>query len=525
MLERVGISEHAPARREEGPVEAAPVHLREILEELGPTFIKLGQILSSRPDIVPEPYIEELSKLQDTAPTLPVSEVCGVIESEFGAPVDELFAEFDETPLAAASLAQVHRARLHDGSPVIVKVQRPRVRDQVETDIEILYRRARFLESHWERARIYGITDLVDEFALTMREELDYTREARNTERLRENLADFKGVSVPAVFWDLTSPRMLTLEMMEGARITEIARHPPPNVDPKEVAHRLAAVFLEQIFVQGYFHADPHPGNVLVGDAGEIALVDCGQVGVLDAESRAGAVRMLMAFEEQDTRQFADEVLELGIGRDDVDVRRFTQDLGKVLRRYYDRPSRSVNVGEVFARVLEVSAEHRIRLPVSFAVLGKVFLNIDGICSRLDPDFNFTQVARGYVGKAVKSELRGEAALVELYRAVSAARTFLLNLPENMDRLLRKAVEGTLRVEFKHQGLQEVGEEFRTGTNRIAIALVVGASIVGSSLIVAAGTGDRFWFGLPALGLLGYLVASVFGIWLVISIMRSRRHR
>lgn len=525
MLDRVGISEHAPAPPKEGPTEAAPVHLREALEELGPTFVKLGQILSSRPDIVPEPFIDELSKLQDTAPTLPVSEVRGVIESEFGADVEELFADFDETPLAAASLGQVHRARLRDGASVIVKVQRPRVRDQVETDIEILYKRARFLESHWERARIYGITDIVDEFALTIREELDYTREARNTERLRENLADVKGVRVPAVHWDLTSPRVLTLEMMEGAKVTDIAKNPPPGVDPREVAHRLASVFLEQIFVDGYFHADPHPGNVLVSEAGEIALVDCGQVGVLDAESRAGAVRMLMAFEEQDTRGFADEVLELGIGQGDVDVRRFTQDLGKVLRRYYDRPSRSVNLGEIFTRVLEVSAEHRIRMPVSFAVLGKVYTNIDGICSQLDPDFNFTQAARSHVGKAVKSELRGEASLVDLYRAVAAARTFLLNLPENLDRLLRKAVEGTLRVEFKHQGLQEVGEEFRTGTNRIAIALVVGASIVGSSLIVAAGAGDRFWFGLPALGLLGYLVASVFGVWLVVSIMRSRRHR
>lgn len=525
MLEKVGISEHLAGRQEESVVEGGPVHLRKILEELGPTFIKLGQLLSSRPDIVPEPYIEELSKLQDTAPTLPVDQIYGVIESEFGVPVNELFAEFDETPLAAASLAQVHSARLPDGSPVIVKVQRPGIRDLVETDIEILYKRAKFLESHWERARVYGVTDIVDEFALTIREELDYTREARNTERLRDNMSRIPGVRVPEVYWDLTSPRVLTLEMIQGIKVTDAARQPPPGVDPKQLASRLASTFFEQVFVDGFFHADPHPGNVLVSDAGEIALVDCGQVGVLDAESRAGAVRMLMAFEERDTRQFAAEVLEIGIAQDDVDIRRFTEDLGRVLRRYYDRPSRSVNMGQILMQVLELSAEYRIRLPVSFTVLGKAFSGVDGICSRLDPDFNFTQEARRHLGKAVRSELRGETTLLELYRAVGAVRSFLLNLPDNVDRLLRRAVEGTLRVEFKHQGLQEVADEFRTGTTRIAIALIVGASIVGSSLIVAAGTGGASWFGLPTLGVLGYVVASVFGVWLVISIMRSRRRR
>lgn len=525
MFERLGIAEHLGHEVEVGRGEAAPVHLREMLEELGPTFVKLGQLLSTRPDIVPEPYISELVKLQDTAPTLPVSEVHRVIQSEFDAPVRDLYLEFDETPLAAASLAQVHRARLLDGTPVIVKVQRPGIRDQVETDIEILYKRAKFLEGHWERARTYGVMDIVDEFATTIREELDYTREARNTDLLRDQIAHLPGIDVPAVYWNLTTSKVLTLEQMMGIKVTDLPRHPFPGVDPKDIAQRLASAFMDQVFVAGFFHADPHPGNILVSQDGDIQLVDIGQVGRLDPESRTGAIRMLVAFEQQDMRALADDVLNLGIIYEEVDVRRFTQDLGKVLRAYYNLPARSVNMGRLLTMVLDVSSNHKIRLPVVFTVLGKVFTNVEGICRQLDPDFNFTAVARGYVGKAVRRELTTEGLLDEFLQALASTKTFLFQLPEQLDRLTRKAVEGTFRLEFKHMGLEELSDNFRAAANRIAIALIVGALIVGSSLIVLAGPGPTSWFALPLLGVIGYLIATVFGVWLIISIIRSGRHK
>lgn len=527
MLGRVGTAEHAGEQVHADRAEAAPIHLRQMLEELGPTFVKLGQLLSARPDVVPDAYIAQLSKLQDTAPTLPISDIFSVIESEFEAPVTDLFEQFDEVPLAAASLAQVHRAKLPDGTPVIVKVQRPNIRELVETDIEIMYKRARFLESHWERARTYGLLDIVDEFALTIREELDYTREARNTDRLRENLAKHPKLRVPLVHWNLTTGKVLTLEHIHGTKITEVVRGDgSPASDPRALANRLASVFLEQVFVDGFFHADPHPGNVMLTDEGEIALVDCGQVGRLDAENKAGAIRLLMAFEQQDTRVLADEILDLGIEQEEVDVRRLTYDLGKVLRTYYDMPARAVNMGALLTRVLETSARHKVRLPVAFAVIGKVFTNIDGICRQLDPDFNLTAVARGYVGKAVRKEFSSESVTNELYRAVAAARSFVFNIPEYIERLMRKAVEGNLRLEFKHLEIDEVSRSFQTSANRIAIALIVAASIVGSSLIVATGRGARTgWFGLPTLGVLGYIVTMVFGAWLIVSIIRSGKHK
>ena len=526
LVHRIGLAEHLGRRLPKaGPVEA-PTHLREMLEELGPTFVKLGQILSTRPDVLPQSYVAELEKLQDTAPTLPIEEIHAVIESEFGAPVEEVFLEFEETPLAAASLAQVHRAKLTDGTPVIVKVQRPGIDEQVETDIEIVYKRARFVESHWERARTYGLMDIVDEFAITLREELDYTREARNTDRLREMLTRDRRIHVPAVHWRLTTNRGLTLDQVQGVKITDVPRDPAIRLDLKDLAKRLASSFMEQVFVDGFFHADPHPGNILVGADGSIGLVDCGQVGRLDPESKVGAVRMLMAFEQQDARALADEILFLGIAQDEVDVRRLTIDLGKVLRSYYGMPARAVNMGRLLMQVLNASARHKVRLPTSFAVLGKVFANIDGICRQLDPDFNLTEVARGCVGKAMRKELTSEGAATELYRAVVAARGLIVNLPEQLGRLMRKAVEGNLRLEFKHQGLDDVTNAFRASSNRIAIALIVAAIIVGSSLIVSSAKGaGRGWFGLPALGVIGYIMASVFGIWLIASIIRSTRHR
>ncbi len=525
FVQRIGLAEHLGRRIPKHHVEA-PTHLREVLEELGPTFIKLGQMLSTRPDILPQSYIAELEKLQDTAPTLPFEEVRSVIESEFGAGVDEIYAEFDTVPIAAASLAQVHGAKLIDGTPVIVKVQRPHIEEQIETDIEIIYKRVQFAEKHWERAKTYGLTELVDEFASILREELDYTREARNTDRLREVLSRHKRVKVPLVYWKYTTKRVLTLERLEGTKITDVVHESNLRHDPAELAARLASLFVEQVFVDGFFHADPHPGNILVTTDGTIQLVDCGQVGRIDPETKAAIVRMLIAFEHQDVRAFADEILFLGIAEKDVDVRRLTTDLDRVLRAYYGMPARAVNMGQLLKLVLNVSAKHKVRLPASFAVLGKVLATIDGICRRLDPNLNFTEIAQSYVGKAVRKELVFEGSTAELYRALVAMRSLVVSLPEQVSRLMRKVVEGHLRIEFKHEGLGEVTEALRAASNRIAIALIVAAIIVGSSLIVASSGGPMpGWLGIPSLGMLGYLLASIFGVWLIVSIIRSAKHK
>ncbi|NLN79587.1 MAG: AarF/ABC1/UbiB kinase family protein, partial [Armatimonadetes bacterium] len=415
MLSKLGLREHLGRHSDLAPSEHGPAHIREMLEELGPTFVKLGQILSTRPDIIPQPFICELEKLQDNAPTVPINEVLSVIESEFGRRVEDVYLDFTVEPAAAASLAQVHRAILPDGTAVIVKIQRPGIDELVQTDIEILSKRAIFLEDHWDRAKMYGVSDLVDEFALTIREELDFTREGRNTDLLREQLEAEQAIKLPMIYWDLTTRRVLTLEEIYGDKITDYIERSEPQAQRTYLADSLAAAFLKQIFVDGFFHADPHPGNILVTPEEQIGLLDCGMVGRLDTENRAGSTRILMAFEQQDTHVMADEIMNLGISLGEVDVRRFTRDLGKVVRSYYDMPSRSVHMGQLLTRVLNVSVEHRIRLPASYAVLAKVLTNIDGICTQLDPDFNFTAAARSYVGRAVRSELRSDNLINEFF--------------------------------------------------------------------------------------------------------------
>ncbi len=525
-LDRLGIGEFVQ-KKSKGDHVNAPAHMRMALEELGPTFVKLGQLLSTRPDLIPKDYYEELTKLQDTAPTFDFGPIREKVEAELAAPLDEIFEHFDTEPFAAASLGQVHGATLLDGTPVIVKVQRPNLEEIVSTDLEILLNRAKFLESHWEKAKTYGVMEVAEEFAFTMREAIDYTREATNTDKIREAVAGHEGVLVPKVYWEYTTKRVLTMERMFGMKITDVPKTPTLSEMSKDISSRFASVMLQQILVDGFFHGDPHPGNVLVSESGEIMLIDCGEVGRLDTNTKSAAVRMLLAFQEQNTRAFADEVISIGVVHDEVDMKRFTNDISKILRSFYSLPARAINVGNLLLRVLDVSADHRVRLPAVFANLGQVLAYVDGICRQLDPEFNFTEAARNYAGKAVASELRWELTLPELYRALVGLRGFLVSLPEQLERIMRKAVEGTMRIEFKHQGLEDVSDSLRHASNRISIAVITGAIIVGSSLIMVAEKGPRSnnLFGLPILGVLGFIIATIFGVVLIISIIRSDKRR
>lgn len=509
---------HLKSRGEKA--DATPERMIQVIQELGPTFIKLGQVLSTRPDILPEPYIAELTKLQDTANTVPIDQVKSIIKEELGEPVETLFAFFDETPLAAASLGQVHAAMLHDGTNVIVKVQRPNIRDIIERDIDIMYTVSRFLERKWDRVKTYALTEIVDEFAITIREELDYTIEANNTERLREILSREKNVRVPKVFWNLVTKRVLTLEWIDGIKITDIDRLKSMNVDLAQLASTLSSVMFKQLFIDGFFHSDPHPGNLLVTPDHSIVLIDAGQVRQLDAETRTGLLRLLIAFEHQDTHRFAEEIVELGITRGEVDLPALTQDLEKVLRQFYNMPAQAMNIGNIMARVMDVSARHKIRLPVGFAVIGKVFANIDGINRMLDPNFNFTAAIRPYISRAVRVELSPDDLLAEIYRSLIGIKRLLFGMPDHLHQLLHKAVAGSLRLEFKHKGLEELESRLDKITNRLSFALIVGAIIIGSSIIVVSDSQPEGVHGLP-IGLIGYIIATVMGMWLLVSILRS----
>ncbi|MEN6521227.1 MAG: AarF/ABC1/UbiB kinase family protein [Armatimonadota bacterium] len=523
IVARFGLAGMLRLRRRgiEPEVTPEPEHLLYILQELGPTFVKLGQLLSTRPDILPEPYIAALTKLQDTANTVPVDQIKSIIQEELGQPVESVFAYFDEVPLAAASLGQVHAATLHDGTQVIIKVQRPGITKVIDRDIDIMYMVSKLLERRWERVRTYAITEIVDEFAITIHEELDYTIEANNTDRLRAVLLHEKNARVPKIMWDIVTKRVLTMERIDGIKITDIERLNAAGFDTVQIADRLSAVMFKQIFIDGFFHADPHPGNILVTPDQEIALLDAGQVRQLDLETRTGLLRMVIAFEHQDTHLFTEVITEIGITRGEVNTQALSQDLEKVLRQFYNVPAQAMDIGKILIRVMDVSARHKIRLPVGFSVIGKVMVNLESINRMLDPNFNFTKAVRPYIARAVREELSPEDILTDSYRSLIDLKRLIFGLPDHLHQLLHKAVSGTLRIEFKHKGLEELESRLDKITNRLAFALIVGSTIIGSSIIVISNRQPTGILGLPMLGVAGYLFALVMGMWLLISIIRS----
>lgn len=523
LVERLDLSRLIPkiphAEKAEKPL---PATVRMIIEELGPTYIKLGQILSTRPDLIPHDYLCELEKLQDTAPSVPFSKVSEIIEKEFGKPYNQVFTHFEEEPLAAASLGQVHRATLPDGNHVVVKVQRPGITQVIETDLEILFDFARILEARSERARIYALTDLVEEFSLTLRNELDYTREGRNADRLRKNLAELPGSRVPLVYWDYTTPRVITMEEMRGVKITDFPGLSVIKANLPKVADNLAQSVLQQIFVDGFFHGDPHPGNLIVLPGDFVAFIDCGMMGRLDRETRASVVNLLSTFLSQDSKKFAEEILNIGTAPPNLNRRVFIQDIDRALRQYYDMPTGEMHLGELLKLSLDITINHKIVLPSNFAMLVKVFITVEGVTRQLDPSYNFTEAARPFLTRALKKEFSWEESSTELFRTLTEIRTLAISLPSRISTLLDKAVDGTFSIEFKHMGLKDVSNKFDKAVNRLSFSLLVSALIVGSSIVIQSQVGPRI-HGYPFIGVAGFLIAGFFCLWLLISFIRAGR--
>jgi len=497
-----------------------PTDVRESLEELGPTFIKLGQLLSTRTELLPALYIKELQKLQDTAPAVPTPEVLSVIEEELGSPAQRLFAEFSEEPLAAASLGQTHAGRLKDGTKVVVKVQRPGVDKIIETDVEIMQGIAHFLEHHSARLRDYDIVQLVEEFAVTIRRELDYTYEGRNTDKIRENLSNLNFVVVPRVFWEYTTPRVLTIERISGIKVTDIRGMEELGIDRKSVAHNLTNAFMEMIFIHGFFHADPHPGNLVVLDGNTIGLLDFGMVGRLDRRLKTGLTILLAEYVQEDSGGFAEELLRIGSWGEDLNRRAFEADIDRALRPYFGAPLKDVRLGELLRNAFQISARHRVRLPSSLALLVKVLVNIDGIDRQLDPEFDFASEAKPYVKRSMREVFSLQTLFSQAYRSLVQLRDLLIAFPDRTYDLLERLVEGSLRINFRHLGLESAIRAVERAANRLSLALITSATIVASALLMAAKIGPS-WNGYPIMGLAGFGLSFLFAVWLIIFTLRS----
>jgi ubiquinone biosynthesis protein len=507
---------------------APPAHVRLALEELGATFVKLGQILSTRPDLLPVEYQSELARLHDDARPVPGDTVRALIEEELGLPPEDLFATFDLTPLAAASIGQAHSATLADGTEVVVKIRRPGVVEQVEEDLEILKNLAVQADRRWPAVAAYDLVALVDEFAWTLRGELDYLREARNAERFAVDFADDVDVHIPAVYWATTTSRVLTLERLHGLKVSDMARLDAAGIDRRSLAERATRVTARMIFEHGFFHADPHPGNLFIEPDGRIGLVDFGMVGEIDDELREQLGILLLALGRGDADRVTAALLDLGVAVESVDRRALRRDVTAFMRRYQGRSLGDVRVGSVINEVFAVMRRHRLQLPRELVVILKMVVMTEGMGARLDPEFQLGPVLRPYAEQLVADRMSPLFVARRLRETGMELAQLSVELPDQLRRLLtaldRDLDRDRAQVKVQIEDLEPlVGRLERTG-NRMIAGVITAALVRGlADLTVSKSPGRRTSVALFAGGAGASGTLAAYLGWSGLRVGRSRR--
>jgi ubiquinone biosynthesis protein len=494
-----------------------PARLRMIFEELGPTFIKFGQILSIRRDVLPEEYVSEFEKLQDAVPSVSYAEVARLIAEEFGRDVKDVFEEFASEPLASASIAQGHLARTKTGQEVIVKVQRPQIRQMILQDLAIMEHLAHLFARRIPESRRYDPVGLVEEFRKTILMELDFRREGRNAERLRQHLHDMPGIVIPQVFWEYSTPRVLTIEYLVGQGLREALSR--STEDRHHIAANLYKAFLKQIFEDGFFHADPHPGNLLFLPDGRVGLLDFGIVGRISRDRLAGLVTILLAIMEQDVEMLLDECIALGLMPEDLDRQAIQYEIDELLAEHLDLPLRDISLGQILATLFEMGRKHRLKVHSNLVLLGKTTLTLEAVIRALDPAFALVEEARWEVERLVRSRLAPDALLKSGWRTTRQFLHLARRLPQRLDRVLQSVGEGRLRVELMPGTEAHVLRQWELMWHRAIRGAMVCALIIGSSLLIHAHVGPLV-NGLSVAGLLGYGLALLLGLPLLRTLKR-----
>ncbi len=527
-VQMAGLGRFLPTRwrglEEEGKAEIDPaVRVRMVFEELGATAIKLGQALSARTDILPLDYARELRKLQEELPSVSFDEVRQMVESELAEPLDELFLEFDPKPVATASLSQVHRAVTRTGETVAVKVQKPEIEEQVETDLDILVRAARYVEQRVEWAEAHNVADTAKDFAHQLREELNFLTEARSTERLREDMKEDDRTKVPRVFWSLTRRRVLTMEFIEGISLGDIEELDRADVNRRQLADDFAEIMLKQIFYEGYFHADPHPGNLRYTPDEQIAFLDCGNVGLMGRRLRDAFIRLLMAVLDQDAEAVFDQVVVIGAISEGTNLRDLEADMESLISHYGQDLRTSGQLGEMLEEIMGIIFEHRIRMPTIFPQLTRALAVTEGVCLELNPDFDFEAAASKTAEMVYRDWFSPRHLFEELVDAARSLRRYSLRLPRQVSNVLAQGLAGGLTMQFRPTGFERVLHRLDAMVNRVSFAIVI-AAIILSSAIIFTSEAPTVVEGPGRVLSIVYVVAGVLmGGWLLYSIVRSGR--
>ncbi|HQR32555.1 MAG TPA: AarF/UbiB family protein [Blastocatellia bacterium] len=526
LLSLLGLDRFLPIHRESfGETSnnqslTPPQHIRLAMEELGPAFIKLGQLLSTRPDLLPPEYLLELAKLQDDAPPFDTDLAIEVIESELNQSVKEVFANFDRQPLAAASIGQVHAARLLDGSDVIVKVRRPNVVEQIEEDLEILHNLAAAANRRWEFAKRYDLLGLMQEFALTLRAELDYIREGQNADRFAANFAADKTVHIPRVYWETTTSRILTQERIVGVKVSELHALNEFGVANNELAQRGTQAILKMVFEDGFFHADLHPGNFFVEPNGRFGLVDFGMVGVVDEQTQDYLANLILGLSRQDYDRLTDAVLELEVVKHRVDRNELRRDLEHLIKPYFGLTLGQVKLAPLFNETFSVIRRHKLHIPPHLALLIKTIIIAEGIGTRLDPDFHLTEVIAPYADQMMIRLFSPRRLAKKLGQASLDVARLGVEIPQQLRHILNEIDRGGFEVGMKPGTFEPLIDRLERLTNRIVLGVIASAFIVGLAILLSVfrPSGWEHWAG--RMFAIGFFFAVLLGAYLAWSILR-----
>lgn len=531
IIKELGLDELIPlpkrlvTKQEKKHSKTTGERVRLFLEELGPTFVKMGQFASTRSDLLPEHITKELAKLQDQVPSYTTEEAKAVIEQELEAPADQVFSEFHETPLGSASIGQVHYAVLHSGESVAVKVQRPNIEDRIKTDLEILEQLAVLAELRLEWADRYQVKGIVEEFAKALLAELDYTIEGRNGDKIAKQFAKDPHIRVPDVHWDYTTKKVLTMEFISGTKFNDADVLAKEGYDTKILAERVANAIFHQIFIEGFFHGDPHPGNVAALPENTIVFMDFGMVGRLTPEMKDHFASLVIALMRQNTESIIKAITKMGLVPDDVDMQLLTSDVDLLRDKYYDMPFSQVSIGEAVNDLFSVAHAHYIQIPADMTLLGKALITMEGTVEKLDPELSIIKVAEPFGRQLLRERYRPKRLAKNFFHHWSEMGEALTDLPRNLQDIAAMVKKGKLPVEISLAKADMFLHKLDRISNRLSFSIVLlSFSIIMVGLIIGSALGGQasILWDFPAIEI-GFVVAILMFLWLLYSIFRSGR--
>lgn len=506
----------------------SPVRIRQVLEELGPSFIKLGQIMSVRADIFPPEYIEEFKKLQDQVSPVSFEEIKEVIETESGSSLDVLFSEFSENSIAVASVAQVHSALMPTGQKTAVKVIRPGIEKKIREDIKLMYFFSERIENVFEVGRVIGFINLVKEFERTIFRELDMFVEAGNIEKFAANFEKNDEIYTGKVWWKYCSKSVLVMEFIEGVKMDEVDRIRDMGIDPKEIAMIGLRSFSMQLMEFGFFHADPHPANTIVMPDGRVSLVDFGIIGYLDQETMMQVANLFLGYAEHDYDMVMEALWDAGLINDDIDLKSFKIDLKDMSEPFYGRSLQTISVKDVYDQVMGLVLKYHIKMPRNLLLLFKTFIQTEGLGKILGSDASLLEVSKPYAKKLLQKGYDARKILRNLGKDARAFAGYFKTMPKFIHDIFKRTAQGKHGIELKHSGFEPIVKKMEMGINRAIVGVIISASTIAGSLVLSSPEKvmeiNLFNHNIALtsiLGITGYTIATILGIWLIISIFKS----